>query len=110
MNIITKYQADEIAKFNRARINKEVFEFLKEEYGLDEVIKKVVDAIFDKIREDSAAGVFESSIEINFGTVNDNLNYYQDFAYLIERSFNHLGYTVDSIPLKNELRLFISWD
>ena len=102
MNIITKYQADEIAKFNRARINKEVFEFLKEECELDEVIKKVVDAIFDKIREDSAAGVFESSIEINFGTVNDNLNYYQDFAYLIERSFNQLRYIVDTIPSKNE--------
>ena len=66
MNIITKYQADEIAKFNRARINKEVFEFLKEEYGLDEVIKKVVDAIFDKIREDSAAGVFENYLILSF--------------------------------------------
>lgn len=109
MNIITRYQANEIAKKNLTEINASVFEFLKDDYEAEKTTKEIVDAIFNKIRQDAADGLFESSIDISFATVDDDLSYYRDYSILIERSFNHLGYTVDAIPLKNELKLLISW-
>jgi hypothetical protein len=110
MNFITKYQANEIAKKSRAEINASVFEFLKEDYESEGSTRKIVDSIFDKIRSDAADGFFESSIDLSFDRVDDDVDFYKDYSVLIERSFNHLGYIVDSIPLKNELRLFISWE
>ena len=109
MNIITRYQANELSKLNRAEINAKVFELLKKEYEAEKSTKKVVDYIFDKIRSDSADGLFESNIDISFNGVDDDVNYYKDYGTLIERSLNHLGYVVDSIPLSHELRLFIRW-
>lgn len=110
MNIITKYQANEISKKRWAETNAEIYAFLKEEYEIDGTTREVVDGIFNKIREDSELGFFESIIEISFANVDDDVKYYKDYSSLLERSFNHLGYVVESIPFKNELRLFVSWD
>jgi hypothetical protein len=110
MNIITRYQANEIAKKSRAEINEISFNFLKEDCEAEGYIKKIVDSIFDKIKEDSADGLFESSIDISFNEPTFDASFYKDYGVLLESAFGHLGYIVDSISLNNGLRLFVNWE
>lgn len=109
MNIITNYQAKEIAlkKFNKRR--EESWEIVKELYLKYKGFKKVVDKIFDGIRANAEKGEFICIIDVSYKEFQEHLSFYEDMGTVLQDGLGHLGYSVSANPMENQVSLWIEW-
>lgn len=109
MNILTSYQAKEIAQTKleeRRRANYDLFVQL---YKKHKTFKNHVDAAFDGIRANSEIGEFVCFVDIRYRKYADDQYFYDNLAKLLVDAFSHLGYSVGYNTTKESLHLWIEW-
>lgn len=110
MNIITRYEANELSKREWEADNLFAFNEVKTWYDEYQGFRDIVDTIFNKIKECSSFGEFDAQIDIRLEKKEfDNLEYYNKLGLALSRFLQHLGYIVDKNPTENGLFLWINW-
>ena len=92
MNIITNYQAREIAVQNKKRRQEETYRSIEKAYEKGGHVKTVMDAIFQDINTEAEKGEFVSvvDVKVNFG---DEINLRDEFGKILVDVLEHIGYS-----------------
>lgn len=110
MNIITNYQAKEIAKKKLEERRKANYDLFVRLYEKHNTFKKHVDAVFEGIRANSELGEFVCFVDIKYKKYTDDQYFYDNLAKLLVDAFSHLGYGVGFNTTKDSLHLWIEWE
>ena len=102
MNIITNYQAREIALQSKKRKQEDAYINIKEFYKKGGNIKSVVDGIFDNIKLEAEKGEFVSVVDIKLDFQGNN-TYRESFGKLLVDALEYLGYRASYSVLDNKL-------
>lgn len=111
MNIITRYQAKEIAEKELAKQNEFYFNKTKEYYGIYTGVKRFVDEIFAEIEYESGLGSFEAQVDLKIEDPKfHNKEYYEQVSKALIGFLQHLNYGASSSITDNGLFLWIIWE
>ncbi len=109
MNIITNYQAQEIAKKSLEKRRKLNYDLMCEFCERYKSFKSYLNKIFNGIKENAEKGESACFIEISYKQYQDNTPFYEGLARVLLDGFAHLGYITSAKVDKNKLEMWIEW-